>query len=130
MGEKLIPTLQVRLTPAIKEILQSKEAKHYIDHIERAQRQLVNMIERECQGQAIKIAPDYADLAKTGYEVVLDFMPNVANCALQDYGRLNDFMIAAAKEFPDVDPKEDQNDLQTDDRSTGQQADENSEASG
>jgi hypothetical protein len=42
------------------------------------------------------------EIAKMGYEVVLDFLPNVAQCALQDYGRLNDFMILAAKEFPEI----------------------------
>ena len=44
---------------------------------------------------------DLSTLAKLGLEVVEDFLPNVANCALQDYGRLNDFMILAKKEFPD-----------------------------
>ncbi|KPL28076.1 MAG: hypothetical protein AMJ72_05390 [Acidithiobacillales bacterium SM1_46] len=72
-----------------------------MDHIEKAQRQLINVIERECQGQAIEIAPDYKALAHTGYQVVCDFLPNVGQCALQDYGRLNQFMIDAAKEFPD-----------------------------
>lgn len=101
MEHATIPTLQIKLTPAIKEILKSKEAKHYIDHIEKAQRQLINVIERECQGQAIEIAPDFEALARTGYEIVQDFLPNVGQCALQDYGRLNQFMIDAAKEFPD-----------------------------
>lgn len=47
---------------------------------------------------------DYEDLKKIlamGVEVVEDFLPNVAQCALQDYGRLNQFMIdseAALKE--------------------------------
>ena len=112
-----IPTLQIRLTPAIKEILKSKEAKYYLDHIEKAQRRLISVIERECQGEAIKVAPDYSDLARQGYEVVLDFLPNVANCALQDYGRLNDFMIAAAKEFPEIDKEDEDDAVSTDDRS-------------
>lgn len=43
----------------------------------------------------------YRELAKMGYEVVKDFLPNVAHCALQDYGRLNDFMIKATEEFGD-----------------------------
>ena len=42
---------------------------------------------------------DERSLAKMGYEVVKDFLPNVGQCALQDYGRLNDFMIMATKEF-------------------------------
>lgn len=41
------------------------------------------------------------ELAKQGYEVVKDFLPNVGQCALQDYGRLNDFMIKATEEFGD-----------------------------
>lgn len=41
------------------------------------------------------------ELAKQGYEVVKDFLPNVGQCALQDYGRLNEFMMAAAREFDD-----------------------------
>jgi len=36
-------------------------------------------------------------LIKIGKEVVEDFLPNIGNCALQDYGRLNDFMIEAEK---------------------------------
>jgi hypothetical protein len=44
---------------------------------------------------------DERSLSKMGYEVVQDFLPNVAQCALQDYGRLNDFMIMAAREFDD-----------------------------
>ena len=42
---------------------------------------------------------DMRELAKLGYAVVNDFLPNVANCALQDYGALNDFMIKAKEEF-------------------------------
>jgi hypothetical protein len=41
------------------------------------------------------------ELAKQGYEVVKDFMPNIGVCALQDYGRLNEFMIAATEKFGD-----------------------------
>lgn len=36
------------------------------------------------------------DLVLMGEDVVEDFMPNIGKCALQDYGRLNDFLIAAA----------------------------------
>lgn len=32
-----------------------------------------------------------------GYAVVLDFMPNVRNCVLQNYQRLNEFLIEAEK---------------------------------
>jgi hypothetical protein len=39
------------------------------------------------------------ELAKLGYAVVKDFMPNVGQCALQDYGALNDFMMKAKEEF-------------------------------
>lgn len=42
---------------------------------------------------------DMRQLLKMGLEVVEDFLPNVGQCALQDYGRLNDFMIMATKEF-------------------------------
>ena len=42
---------------------------------------------------------DMRELAKLGYAVVNDFLPNVSNCALQDYGALNDFMIKAKEEF-------------------------------
>ena len=42
---------------------------------------------------------DIRAMGKMGYEVVQDFLPNVGQCALQDYGRLNDFMILASKEF-------------------------------
>lgn len=37
-------------------------------------------------------------LVVKGLEVVEDFMPNIGSCALQDYGRLNEFMIAATRE--------------------------------
>lgn len=36
-------------------------------------------------------------LVKMGEAVVEDFMPNIGKCALQDYGRLNEFLIEAAK---------------------------------
>lgn len=53
----------------------------------------------------VKANSQYVDetnkLSRMGYEVVKDFMPNVANCALQDYGRLNDFMIKATERFGD-----------------------------
>lgn len=35
-------------------------------------------------------------LVKMGEAVVEDFMPNIGKCALQDYGRLNEFLMAAA----------------------------------
>ena len=41
------------------------------------------------------------ELAKMGYEVVKDFLPNVGQCALQDYDRLNEFMIKATENFGD-----------------------------
>ena len=44
---------------------------------------------------------DIRSIAQMGLEVVEDFLPNVGQCALQDYGRLNDFMILATKEFSD-----------------------------
>lgn len=34
-------------------------------------------------------------LVKDGKAVVEDFLPNVGTCVLQDYGRLNQFMIDA-----------------------------------
>lgn len=37
-------------------------------------------------------------IIRKGLAVVEDFMPNIANCALQDYGRLNEFLMEA-KEF-------------------------------
>ena len=37
------------------------------------------------------------DLVLMGEKVVEDFMPNIGRCALQDYGRLNEFLIEAAK---------------------------------
>jgi hypothetical protein len=35
-------------------------------------------------------------LVAKGVAVVEDFMPNIGNCALQDYGRLNEFLIESA----------------------------------
>ncbi len=49
----------------------------------------------ECNNQK---NDDMKKLLKMGLEVVEDFLPNVGNCALQDYGRLNEFMIQATKE--------------------------------
>ena len=54
---------------------------------------------------------DMRELAKLGWEVVNDFLPNVSKCALQNYGALNDFMIKAGAEFD----KEDEDELPTDD---------------
>jgi hypothetical protein len=35
------------------------------------------------------------ELVQTGEQVVEDFLPNIASCVLQDYGRMNQFLIAA-----------------------------------
>ena len=42
---------------------------------------------------------DMRELAKMGMEVVKDFLPNVSKCVLQDYGRMNDFLVKAEAEF-------------------------------
>ena len=52
----------------------------------------------ECNNQHVD---DIRSMGKMGYEVVKDFLPNVGQCALQDYGRLNDFMILASEEYGD-----------------------------
>lgn len=36
-------------------------------------------------------------LVKQGEAVVEDFMPNIARCVIQDFGRLNEFLIEAKK---------------------------------
>ena len=41
------------------------------------------------------------DLVKMGHEVVEDFMPNIAQCVLQDYGRMNASLISVTDEFND-----------------------------
>ena len=41
------------------------------------------------------------DLVKMGHEVVEDFMPNVGQCVLQDYGRMNAFLVSVTDEFND-----------------------------
>lgn len=37
-------------------------------------------------------------LLRMGVEVVEDFLPNIGSCALQDYGRLNEFLMQSKKE--------------------------------
>lgn len=49
---------------------------------------------------------DMRELAKQGWEVVNDFLPNVSKCALQNYGALNDFMIKAGAHFDDGEEAE------------------------
>ena len=49
---------------------------------------------------------DMRELAKQGWEVVNDFLPNVSKCALQNYGALNDFMIKAGAHFDDGEETE------------------------
>lgn len=46
---------------------------------------------------------DLYSLMKMGHDVVQDFLPNVGQCALQDYGRLNNFLIMAREEIGDPD---------------------------
>ena len=41
----------------------------------------------ECEHKELKRLLDAAE------EVVNDFLPNLSNCVLQDYGRLNQFLI-------------------------------------
>lgn len=53
---------------------------------------------------------DLRELLQMGVEVVEDFMPNIGNCVLQDYGRVNEFLIKSKEELKD--------ELQTNDRST------------
>jgi hypothetical protein len=54
------------------------------------------------------------ELLQMGLEVVEDFMPNIGHCVLQDYGRVNEFLMRSKEEL--------KNEFQTDDRSTRQQA--------
>ena len=50
----------------------------------------------DCLHRAANKIDKLEDLVKMGEEVVEDFMPNIGKCALQDYGRLNDFLMQAA----------------------------------
>jgi hypothetical protein len=50
------------------------------------------------QANSLRIR-ELRELLKMGNEVVEDFMPNVGQCVLQDYGRLNDFLTKAKEEF-------------------------------
>ena len=45
--------------------------------------------------QLIHMVLEKDALVATGVEVVEDFLPNIGNCALQDIGRLNHFLIDA-----------------------------------
>jgi hypothetical protein len=36
-------------------------------------------------------------LVLKGEDVVMDFMPNIGRCAIQEFGRLNDFLLAAGE---------------------------------
>ena len=36
-------------------------------------------------------------LVKMGEAVVEDFLPNIGHCVLQDYGRMNDFLMEASE---------------------------------
>lgn len=42
-------------------------------------------------------------LVKMGERVVDDFMPNIGQCAIQDIGQVNDFLIEA-RQVPDPEP--------------------------
>ena len=53
--------------------------------------------ERKAMQLAAQAITDLKELVKIGELVVEDFMPNIGNCALQDYGRLNDFLIATSQ---------------------------------
>lgn len=37
------------------------------------------------------------NLVLMGAEVVEDFLPNIGRCALQDYGRMNSFLVESSK---------------------------------
>jgi len=45
------------------------------------------MDEKDIEIQRLK------EMVAKGKRVVEDFLPNIANCALQNYGELNEFMI-------------------------------------
>jgi len=51
---------------------------------------------RELNRLAARIA-ELKQLLRMGVAVVEDFMPNIGRCVLQDYGRLNDFLLATRK---------------------------------
>lgn len=36
-------------------------------------------------------------LVRMGADVVNDFLPNIGRCVLQDYGRMNTFLVRAAE---------------------------------
>lgn len=40
-------------------------------------------------------------LLQMGVEVVEDFMPNIGHCVLQDYGRVNEFLLQSKEELGD-----------------------------
>jgi len=63
-------------------------AKHYSQPIEDLI-SLARTLERENERLAA--------LVVQGLCVVNDFLPNIGNCVLQDYGRLNEFCIEAGK---------------------------------
>ena len=48
-------------------------------------------------GEQRKTIDELEALVKQGELVVEDFLPNIGQCALQDFGRLNRFLNAAAK---------------------------------
>lgn len=58
-------------------------------------------VEREIAGQvmieAITEIERLRELVTIGAAVVDDFLPDIGKCCLQDYGRLNDFLIRASK---------------------------------
>ncbi len=54
----------------------------------------------EALGSEGNPATQHSELLKIidkGYAVVLDFMPNIGKCVLQDYKRLNEFLIEARR---------------------------------
>jgi hypothetical protein len=53
--------------------------------------------ETDSGAEANKRIVELEALVKMGEAVVMDFMPNIGRCALQDYARLDKFLIKAAK---------------------------------
>lgn len=63
--------------------------------------------EKECprcggSGAIDRDGPDDKDIIQMAYEIVdKELLPNVATMAIQDFGRLNEFMMAANKRLND-----------------------------
>ena len=89
----------MRLNKTIQALNDGLGADIFYDAIDHEDWDKANEIEdfQSAVGDAVERLKSTAELIQMLVDVINDFLPNIGNCALQDYGRLNTALIESEK---------------------------------